>query len=235
MLMTLALILTQFLQSLFFQDVDANELGPVELERYRKLFEYFGTFTRAFLSFFELTLANWPPVTRLLSEELSEWFTMLCLAHKLTIGFAVVGVINGVILQETFKAAANDDVIMVRQKRRAEKILYKKMQSLMAALDHSDDGQLDYNEFMNIANHPEVKLWLASLDIDTDDVHMLFKLLDENEDGVITAKELTSRVPRLRGTARAIDVMALRRTVEKTLMKSVGMKRGASTDSRFMD
>ena len=39
------------------------------------------------LSMFELTLGNWPPVTRLLSEEVTEWFMLICIAHKLTIGF----------------------------------------------------------------------------------------------------------------------------------------------------
>lgn len=33
-----------------------------------------------------------------------EFWMPVCLFHKLTMGFAVVGVINGVLMQETFKA-----------------------------------------------------------------------------------------------------------------------------------
>ena len=33
-----------------------------------------------------------------------EFWVPVCLVHKLTMGFAVVGVINGVLMQETFKA-----------------------------------------------------------------------------------------------------------------------------------
>ena len=38
---------------------------------------------------FEITLGNWPPVARLLSEEVSEFFTFFCVLHKLTIGFVI--------------------------------------------------------------------------------------------------------------------------------------------------
>merc|ERR1719218_333567 len=101
--MTVSLFLTQILHTYYFRDTIWAELESSEVSGYHKLYEYFGTFTRCLLSMFELTLANWPPVTRLLAEEVSEWFMLLCVAHKITVGFAVIGVINGVILQETFK------------------------------------------------------------------------------------------------------------------------------------
>merc|ERR1719498_1449333 len=168
--MTVALFLTQTLHATYFSDVYASTLSGADLEKHRKLFEYFGSFTRCLLSMFELTLANWPPVTRLLSEEVSEWFMILCLIHKITIGFAVIGVINGVILQETFKVAQTDDMVMVRQKKRATAILRKKMTLLFEALDNSGDGELDYEEFATISEIPEVKTWLAAMEIETEDM-----------------------------------------------------------------
>merc|ERR1712078_260290 len=87
--MILALVITGLLFETYFLD----ESQPA-YER-RQVFEYFGTFTRAMLSMFEMTLANWPPICRLLSEQVSEYFVAFCLLHKLTVGFAVVGIING--------------------------------------------------------------------------------------------------------------------------------------------
>jgi len=217
MLMMCALFITQILHSTFFSETASAHLDEAGLKKQQKLYEYFGTFTRCFLSMFELTLANWPPVTRLLQEELSEWCMALCLVHKLTIGFAVVGVINGVILQETFKVAATDDVIMVRQKKKAVEILQKKMQALFRALDHSEDGELSFEEFDVIASHPDVRLWLASMDIETDDMRTLFMLIDVDDGGTVTPDELMKRVPRLRGAARSVDVLALKRMVESLI------------------
>ena len=42
----------------------------------------------------------------------------VCLMHKLTMGFAVVGVINGVLMQETFKAWDRaDNTKMIKKKK----------------------------------------------------------------------------------------------------------------------
>merc|ERR1719198_2319740 len=110
---------------------------PVE-ER-QQVYEYFGTFSRSMLSMFEITLANWPPVARLLSENVSEFFMPICVVHKLLIGFAVVGVINGVFMQETFKVAATNDRIMIRQKEKAAKMHTAKMRRLFEQADDSGD------------------------------------------------------------------------------------------------
>ena len=45
-----------------------------------------------------------------------EWYSIFSVAYKLIVGFAAVGIINGVFMQETFKVAASDDKLMMRQK-----------------------------------------------------------------------------------------------------------------------
>merc|ERR1712232_1055758 len=76
------------LNAILFESYFTDESQPEEERRF--VYQYFGSFTRALLSMFELTLANWPPVTRMLTEKVSEGFMFFCLFHKLTIGFAVV-------------------------------------------------------------------------------------------------------------------------------------------------
>merc|ERR1711939_594313 len=161
--MTISLFLTQILHVTYFNSAVKADVEDGDIVTHQKIYEYFGTFTRCVLSMFELTLANWPPVTRLLSEEVSEWFVILCVCHKLTIGFAVIGIINGVILQETFKVAQTDDMIMMRQKKMQADLTRSKMHSLLQALDHNEDGDLSLEEFEIIGNIPEVKLWLSAM------------------------------------------------------------------------
>eukprot|EP00929_Paragymnodinium_shiwhaense_P036201 TRINITY_DN19430_c0_g1_i3.p1 TRINITY_DN19430_c0_g1~~TRINITY_DN19430_c0_g1_i3.p1 ORF type:complete len:160 (-),score=48.74 TRINITY_DN19430_c0_g1_i3:508-987(-) len=105
----IAFILCQMLMQ-FYKD----ESNPYEDRR--EVFQYFGTFTRAMLTMFELTLGNWVPVSRVLMEKVSEWYFFFTLFHKCVIGFAVVNVINGVFLQKTFAVAAADDHIMMTAK-----------------------------------------------------------------------------------------------------------------------
>jgi len=208
MLTTVALFLSQILHAYYFKEISSNP------EKQQKLYEYFGSFTRCLLSMFELTLANWPPVTRLLAEEVTEWFMLICVIHKLTIGFAVIGVINGVIMQETFQVAATDDMLMVRRKQRSAELLRTKMNHLFEALDNSADGSLGYDEFQIIGHVPEVKTWLASMDIETDDLPSLFELIDVDNSGTIPVEELVTRIPRIKGAARSLDLLALAKHIQ---------------------
>merc|ERR1712113_750939 len=117
---------------------------------------YFGTFSKAFLTMFEITFANWIPAGRTLTENVSEWFLIFVLGHKFTVGFAVVMVITGVFLQETFKVALNDDFIMLQQKERDIKTHKFKMSKLFSIADADGSGFLDREEFVAIMSDAKV-------------------------------------------------------------------------------
>jgi len=202
---TIALIIGQVLRVTYFEDASKT------IEMQHEIYKYFGTCSRSLLSMFEITLANWPPICRLLSEEVSEWFMLLCVVHKLTIGFAVVGVINGVFMQETFKVASTDDIIMVRQKEKAARKHRQSMQELFNGLDNSGDGKVNLKEFRSLADFPTVKAWLASMEIRTDDLDTMFHLMDKDGSGGITFEEMLHGMEKLKGHARSVDLFALMR------------------------
>jgi hypothetical protein len=210
--LTIGLVVGQVLQVTYFED--DTKSTPMQHEIYK----YFGTCSRSLLSMFEITLANWPPICRLLSEEVTEWFMVLCVIHKLTIGFAVVGVINGVFMQETFKVASSDDVIMVRQKAKAMQRHRKNMQELFNGLDNSGDGKVNLKEFRQLANFPSVQAWLASMDIRTEDLDTMFHLMDGDRSGGINFQEMLSGMEQLKGQARSVDLFALMNE-QKALIK----------------
>merc|ERR1712012_779642 len=135
-LMLNALLLNQVLAEFYFKN-DAFSLG----ER-KEIFRYFGSFTTSLFSMFELTLANWPPISRMLYENVNEWFILVTILHKITIGFAVVGVINGVFMQETFRNAQMDDELMLRRGRIASRTHASKVKRLVKAADTTGDGKL---------------------------------------------------------------------------------------------
>jgi hypothetical protein len=184
-----------------------NSAYPIE-ER-QEVFQYFGSFSRAMMSMFEMTLANWPPVCRLLMEYVSEWFVVFCIFHKLTIGFAVIGVVNGVFMQETFKVASTDDCVLMQQKERAMGVHMRKMMRLFKEADTSGDGTIDLDEFKEVMSNDEVKMWLSSMELEVDDANALFSLVDVNNEGELDAMTLARGIARVQGTARSIDMMTV--------------------------
>merc|ERR1712060_122107 len=65
---------------------------------------YFGSYTRSMQSMFELALANWTPISRFLMENVHEWWMIFVILYKLTVGFAMIGILNSVFMQTTFAA-----------------------------------------------------------------------------------------------------------------------------------
>jgi len=199
----IALLLNQGLHMIYFGNNSYSQTAQQEV------FEYFGTFSRSVLSTFEMTLANWPPVCRLLLENVSEWFMIICIFHKLTVGFAVIGIINGVFIQETFRVAANDDFIMMHEKDWQQKTHSRKMRRLFEAGDASGDGYLDRKEFLALLDHAEARIWLSSMDLDPSDGDALFSFMDRDNDHKVSAAELIDGVTKLRGPARSLDLLMM--------------------------
>eukprot|EP00929_Paragymnodinium_shiwhaense_P067717 TRINITY_DN3404_c0_g1_i1.p1 TRINITY_DN3404_c0_g1~~TRINITY_DN3404_c0_g1_i1.p1 ORF type:complete len:621 (+),score=122.72 TRINITY_DN3404_c0_g1_i1:99-1961(+) len=179
-----------------------------------KAFEYFGTFSRTFLTMFELTLANWVVVARFLYE-VDEWFIIPILMYQSIVTFAVINVIRGVFLSETIKVAASDDELMIMQKQRQVRKHTEKMEALLSEADDSGDGQLDFEEFLSVMKDDRVKLWLSAMEIDISDPKLAFDLVCSlsgiaNAPGrVISRHALVKGFARLKGGAKSFDVNAL--------------------------
>jgi len=183
--------------------------ADTKLQR-EEVYMFYGTFSRSLLTMFEITMGNWMPPCRALVENLSEWFMIFFVLHKLIIGFSVLAILNGVFMQETFKVANSDDQIILLQKDRAVRAHTGKMHALFEHLDDDGDGAVTLQEFKGVIDDPSVRTWLSSMDLDVRDVDTVFRLLDESNSGRLTAAELVAGVGRLKGQARSIDLNILR-------------------------
>jgi len=194
LLCVVAMIMSTLLSS-FIKDEDQD------LEARTKVYVSWGSFTRAGLSMFEITLANWGPPCWLLTNEVNEWFSLFFISYKCSIGLAVVQVILSVFIQQTFKVAAQDEHVMINEKETQSKAVVKNLEHLFDAFDKSGDGKIDRVEFDILRHDPVVKFWFAALEVDAHDVDQLFKLLDDG-DGEIGRKEFIDGVRAIRGLAK---------------------------------
>jgi len=157
---------------------------------------------------FEFTLANWAPPARVLTEKVNEVLFIYSVVHKMVLGFAIIGIINGVFIQETFKAAALDDALMVRQTCRRERAHIKKMRRLFSEADEDSDGTVDLNEWLRICDDQWVQIWLRSQDLDATDPARLFNLLDGGS-GRLTAEDFIEGTARMKGEVSGMAIVRL--------------------------
>jgi len=194
----------------------------------KAVFERFGSFSRAVVTMFELTLGNWEPPLSLL-QQVNEWYILPCLAYIVVVWFAVVQVIRAVYIQETFKVAASDEDMMIMQKNRQIRKHVENMDRFFKEADESGDGFLSYEEFQEIIKDTRVETWMAAMEFDTSNAQLVFDLLDDG-DQKLSAQEVVQGVAKLKGGARSIDLMALKyrcesidntcRQIEKNLKNS---------------
>eukprot|EP00929_Paragymnodinium_shiwhaense_P088433 TRINITY_DN48763_c0_g1_i1.p1 TRINITY_DN48763_c0_g1~~TRINITY_DN48763_c0_g1_i1.p1 ORF type:complete len:683 (-),score=102.24 TRINITY_DN48763_c0_g1_i1:111-2159(-) len=201
-MMSAALILTYVLSPEF-------ENENIEYEERLLLFEYFGTFTNAFFSMYELTMGNWVPISRTVIRNINDWYVLFFLTYRTIVGFAVLKVITAIFNAETLRVAQSDDAIMLMQKERLVRKHTQRMEQLMLEGDTSQDGELCIQEFIDLIEDPRVQRWLSAQDIEVKDVELAFSMLDHNGNGRLSPEELVRGFARLKGTARSMDMVTV--------------------------
>merc|ERR1712137_520053 len=97
---------------------------------------------------------------------------------KCVVGFAVVKVISGVFMHETFKVAGADDDLMIMEKEKMRRRHRTKMNVLLQEADSSGDAMMDWEEFQNVIEDSRIKTWLSAMELDVRDPRFLFDMLN---------------------------------------------------------
>eukprot|EP00434_Breviolum_minutum_P018089 symbB.v1.2.015954.t2/scaffold1204.1/size131571/1 len=195
----------------------------------QEVYRYYGTFTRTFLSMFEIMFANWGPPCRVLIENVSEWFSIFFLLYRCVLGFAVLNVVNAVFVQQTMRTASSDEELAYKTRQKEIGLYTKKVKRLFQTMDSTGDGAINLEEFSKLVQSPKLKFWMSQLELEYHDLLSLFEFLD-NGDGQITLTEFIDGAARLRGSAKAIDVCRLETKLE-VLFEEVFQKVRAEAES----
>lgn len=160
------------------------------------------------ITMFEITFANWAPTCRLLLDNVSEHFGTFFLIYRCVVGFAMLSVIQAVFIQQTMKSAQLDDDFMIQQKTREKEAYAEKLRRVFNKLDTSGDGLVSWDEFEVLLKEEHMKLLMSTLEVDVRDLETLFKLLDDG-DGRISSEEFINGLQRMKGSAKALDLVTL--------------------------
>jgi len=178
-----------------------------DLKARQHVFSYYGTFSRAMITMFEVHLANWAPACRVLVDHVGEGYAYVFLAYRCLAGFAILNVINAVFIQQTMKVAQQDHEVMIAMKTKEKDKYAKELQNLFKQLDTSGDGLVTWAELQEVFSNPKLKIWMSILEIDSTDLEGLFRSIDVNGDGGITCDELLAGASRIKGNAKSIDIV----------------------------
>ncbi|CAJ1386040.1 unnamed protein product [Effrenium voratum] len=188
----------------------------------KDVFLYYGTFSRTFLSMFEILFANWGPPARVLVDNVSEWYSLFFLLYRCVLGFAVINVVNAIFVQQTLKTASSDEELSFKQKEKDIQMYANKVKKLFQTMDFSGDGSINLEEFSKLVKSPKLKFWMSQLELEYHDLLSLFEFLD-NGDGEITLTEFIEGAARLRGGAKALDIWRMETKLEVLFEEVLGI------------
>jgi len=165
------------------------------------------------LTMVEMLLGNWYSITRILIH-FNELFMLFGICHQLILGFAVIEVISGVFLNETFKVANLDDSIMLNEVRRAAKAERIKLTEFFQKADKDGSGLVDQDELKAVLDNKQVGEWLSAMGLDLSDIDRVFAMLDTDGDGQLSCQELVDGASVLKKPARAVDLQAVQQMLQ---------------------
>jgi len=206
----LALSVNQLLFAFYF------ESDPSTANEQAEVFEYFGSFSRALFTMFEITFNGSSNAARVLVNDVNEVFIIYSICHHAILGFAIISVIQAVFIQETFNAVQNCDEVMVRQARSKQARHECNMCRLFGEADLDGNGSVDVNEWMTMCEDSWVQTWLRSQGIEASYARTLFELLDDG-DGKLTAVELVHGTAKLQGTSVSMTIIEVIRSIQKSM------------------
>ncbi|CAJ1460017.1 unnamed protein product [Effrenium voratum] len=116
---------------------------------------------------------------------------------------ALLNLITGVFVESAVKRGKEDkDSYLVQYVRG----VFKKMEK-------SNSGIITWDDFQASLHSKDIKELFKAIDLDISEAHCVFKILDLDDDGTLDADEFLSGCLRLRGPAKALDVLVLMREI----------------------
>jgi len=199
--MCFGMFLLQLAQG-FTGDPDADESSR------DKVFKYFGTFTMAQVTMFEITFANWGPPCRVLMENIHESLAMAVVVYRCLWCFAVVKVIAAVFITETTRIVSNDTEVAIMRKNRAAQGSKKHMKELFYEMDPDHDGFLTIAEIEAAYSDPHFSSWAGTLELALEDLENIFRIIDTGS-GRVRVDELLDGAMHMKGAARESVLMTV--------------------------
>lgn len=187
--------------------------------------QYYGSAWKAVYSMFELTHSGgWPNYARPVVENVSMWYAFFFMGYVTLVIFAIIRIITAIFLKETLATAAGDAALAVQEKVRNKEQYVSRLQEIFFEADSDGNGVITKQEMDDACSNPVVLHYLSILEIEVHEVEPLFDLLDDG-DGEVTIKEFCQGIMRLKGQARALDVISIMHDANMIMTQCREMKR----------
>mmetsp|Transcript_156474 Transcript_156474/g.276394 ORF Transcript_156474/g.276394 Transcript_156474/m.276394 type:complete len:559 (-) Transcript_156474:302-1978(-) len=173
----------------------------------RIIYEYFGTFSKTMFTMFEISMANWVPVSRALIDHVGNFYSIIIILYRCLFCSAVVKVIAAVFITETYRVLNHDDDLSLMKHWQEKKVFNHKVNKMLKSISHFHSGKLRQRDVEMLLEDEEVADLLAPLGIEGQDLLTLFWLLEDGS-GEVAAESLLAKLGSFKSPSAKLEVVA---------------------------
>jgi len=124
----------------------------------------------------------------------------------ITVGvFIVMNLVTAIIVENAFNIVKEDTESVAKEEEMKKKRDLKLLSELFMEIDLDGSGELSRSEFFGSLKNKKVKQMLDTLEMKVCELEEIWEVLDDG-DGLLTIKEFTDGIRRMKGEAKAKDV-----------------------------
>lgn len=190
--------------AIYFTDVVTDYQKAKKKEAKQDVIDSWGALSSSIISLYEAILGgvDWHDLFDPLNKEVAS--PLAVILFLLYIAFATLVMLN--LVTGVFVEGAQR---IIRQDKDAE--LVKNVKKLFAKADKNDDAEITWAEFQTRMDTDDARLdeYFKAVDLNKAEARNLFKLLDHDNSGSLSADEFVHGCLRLKGPAKSVDLATL--------------------------
>ncbi|CAE7272340.1 Scn2a [Symbiodinium sp. CCMP2592] len=174
-------------------------------EGFEQLGTYYGSLERGMLTLWQIITGgmDWAVAVNPLMDHTGPVPVFVVFCYIAFALLALLNVITGVCVESAVKRVKEDK----------DNYLVQYVRGVFKRMETSGTGVITWDDFQSSVNSKDMKELFKAIDLDISEAHCVFKILDLDDDGTLDADEFLSGCLRLRGAAKALDVLVLMREI----------------------
>lgn len=158
-----------------------------------------------------MTLDSWTSIVRPLMA-VHVWAVLFFIVFITISVFLMMNLITSVIVTETFKHGKDDKAEMAAEMETQREAAMQELRGVFLEMDEDEGGTLSQEEVCKAWKNRKVRQKFRTMDIGKKDLIILWTALDDG-DGELTIEEFIKGMRKLKGEAKAKDILKLYREV----------------------
>lgn len=141
--------------------------------------------------------------------KLDLYYGVIWTAYIAFMMFGLLNVLTGIFVETAMNAMNGDKDNMIQAQMEERESLISAITTVFMDSEKEVSGQMTEHEMDVILRDPEVVAYFNAIGVDTTEAMGLFQLLDDDDSGTVSIDEFVTGFLRLKGSAKAVDMVTL--------------------------